>query len=516
MFKSVGQFFSDIGVPGAVVTSVVLPLLAVALIVAMRLAALRLIARRVRRPKDLNRWRRITMFVAFVVAGVAFQGIWMSSVAQVSEWIAELTGFNEQAVRHWLETGLSVIFSTAALALAIVVARAAYRALLVRLRAWALKAHAIRFQRLELITPARLRLMVGAVLRIVYFGLIAAVVLLYTLFVLSVYPATARIGGSLLGFIGRVALGMAEQIVAYLPNVVYLLVIWATAYYAIKGTRFFLAAVGKRDITLPGFDPDWADPTYKLARVGIILFTMVVSYPYLPGSQSEVFKGFSVFVGAMLTLGSTAVIGNVISGVVLTYTGSFRVGDRVCMGQTTGDVLEKTLFVTRLRTVENEIVSIPNGVVLAGPVINYNRMAKRAGVILTVRVGIGYDVPWRQVHDLLENAAKATNNIATYPPPTVWELSLDDYAVTYQLRAATDQPARLGAIRASLHRSVLDAFNKAGVEIMTPSIHSVRDGAATAIPSEYNPPQPGATRLRIDLDRVRHERSRHAESGETY
>jgi len=147
-------------------------------------------------------------------------------------------------------------------------------------------------------------------------------------------------------------------------------------------------------------------------------------------------------------------------------------------------------------------VSIPNGVVLFDSVLNYNRVANREGLIVTVRIGIGYDVPWRRVHELLRDAAQKTHAIVPAPSPTVWELSLDDYAVTYELRAVTDELTRLGAIRAELHRSVLDAFNQAGVEIMTPSVYSLRDGSATAIPAEYDPPVGTPARLRIELELI--------------
>ena len=355
---------------------------------------------------------------------------------------------------------------------------------------------------MEVVKAARLRLLIGNVLRVVYFLLLAGAALLYSSFVLSVNPATARFGGTVLASMGDVALGAIRAIIAYLPNLVYLFIIWTIAYYGVKAARFFRDAIANQEISLPKFEPDWADPTYKLIRVAIGLFGVVVSYPYLPGAQSEVFRGFSVFLGALLTLGSTSVVGNVISGIVLTYTGSFNVGDRVRIGSTTGDVLEKTLFVTRLRTVANEIVSIPNGVVLSGSVLNCNRVANREGLIVTVRIGIGYDVPWGRVHELLRDAAQKTHAIVPAPSPTVCELSLDDYAVTYELRAVTDELTRLGAIRAELHRSVLDAFNQAGVEIMTPSVYSLRDGSATAIPAVYDPPVGTPARLRIELERI--------------
>jgi small-conductance mechanosensitive channel len=200
-----------------------------------------------------------------------------------------------------------------------------------------------------------------------------------------------------------------------------------------------------------------------------------------------VFKGFSVFVGALVTFGSTAVVGNVISGIVLTYTRSFRIGDRVRIGETTGDVLEKTLFVTRLRTIKNEVVTVPNGVVLAGRILNYSAVAEEKGLILSITVGIGYEVPWRQVHELLLGAARKTGLVLDHPEPFVWQKSLDDYAVAYELNAYTKSPHQVGTIYSELRQHVLDAFNEAGIEIMTPSVSALRDANEPAIPAEFHP-----------------------------
>jgi small-conductance mechanosensitive channel len=485
--------------PAALVEALVLPLLAVLLLWALRRLFLWLIAKRYRRPQELRRWRRITIYVVLVAAWLTFRGIWVGSLEQISIVVASMTQLDAAVTLDWLTTSLSIFFSTVALVLAVAVTRTLYHSSMVRVRAWTRRAPSFRIQRLELLTRERFRGALVAALRFLYYALLTSAAVMYILFVLNAYPSTAQFSGALLSAFATAAIQVGRAIINYLPNLVYLIIIFIAARYALKLLKMIMAAVGRRDVTLPNFDPEWAEPTYKLARVILILFTIMVSYSYLPGAQSEFFQGFSIFVGALVTLGSTAVIGNVISGVVLTYTGSFRVGDRVRIGTTTGDVIEKTLFVTRMRTIENEIVSIPNGVVLTGSVINYERLAKDAGLILTVRAGIGYDVPWKKVHELMLGAAEKTSGIVPFPRPHVWQISLDDFAVTYELRATTNRPAAMAKVKSDLNRHILDAFNEAGVEIMTPSVRSVRDGSATAIPAEYNPPPGPIAKLRVDL-----------------
>ena len=461
-----------------------------------------MLRRRVRDPKAMRAYERGTIYLALVLAGLVFRTIWLNGAGRIAQFIARLTGLDADQTQAILISGLRMLFGTAAAVLLVLVVRGLRRAATVRLRAWSMKAPDIRVQRLVVFTPERIRRVLQTIVKGLYYVAATVTAVVYVMFVLSVFPATAEFGALALGYVGTVLYQVGGEIVNYLPNLVYLTIIVILIRYGLKALRFFLEAVGREELRLPGFDSDWADPTYKLLRVVAVLFGVVISYPYLPGAQSEVFRGFSVFIGALVTFGSTTVIGNVISGVVLTYTGSFRVGDRVSIGSTLGDVVEKTLFVTRIRTIANEVVSIPNGVVMTGSVINYSRFSHNYGLVLTVRAGIGYDVDWRRVHELLLEAAKKTSGVTDRPPPTVWQISLDDYAVTYELRAATNRPTVAGRIRSDLNRNVLDGFHKAGVEIMTPAVRSHRDGTAIAIPEEYEPPVGTIPRIKLDLERT--------------
>ena len=240
-------------------------------------------------------------------------------------------------------------------------------------------------------------------------------------------------------------------------------------------------------MTIPGFYPDWANPTYQIARVLILAFMLIVIFPYMPGSDSQIFKGVSVFLGVLFTFGSAGALSNVVAGLVLTYMRAFILGDRVKIGDVTGDIVGKTLLVTRIRTIQNEIVSIPNSTVLNSHTLNYSSDAPEKGLIVYTTVTIGYDVPWRQVHQLLIDAALNTEMIDIEPVPYVLQTSLDDNYVSYRLNAYTKQPNKQAVIYSGLHQNIQDEFNKAGVEIMSPHYRAIRDGNTATIPPEYLP-----------------------------
>jgi small-conductance mechanosensitive channel len=208
-------------------------------------------------------------------------------------------------------------------------------------------------------------------------------------------------------------------------------------------------------------------------------------FPYLPGAGSDAFKGVSLFVGVLFSLGSSGAVGNIVAGVVLTYTNAFRVGDRVQIGETVGDVVERTMLVTRVRTIKNVDITIPNGTVLASQVINFTTQAADRGLILHSTVTIGYDVPWRQVHELLIAAAGATENVLAEPAPFVLQTSLDDFYVSYQINAYTELPAVMAQTYSLLHQNIQDRFNEAGVEIMSPHYGALRDGNQATIPADH-------------------------------
>ena len=280
---------------------------------------------------------------------------------------------------------------------------------------------------------------------------------------------------------------VAHAIIGFIPNLFFIAVIVIITRYILKFTKTFFKEIKTGHIAFPGFHADWAEPTSKLLRAFIIIFAVVIASPYMPGFGSPAFQGISIFLGVLLSLGSTAAIANIIAGAVLTYMRPFKVGDRVKIADAMGDVIEKTLLVTRVRTVKNVEITIPNAMVLGSHMINFSSLAEEQGLIIHTAITIGYDAPWRQVHDLLISAARATQHILEDPAPFVLQTSLNDYYVAYELNAYTAHAKELLQIRSELHKNIQDTFNEAGVEIMSPAYTAVRDGNQTAIPEDYLP-----------------------------
>jgi small-conductance mechanosensitive channel len=283
-------------------------------------------------------------------------------------------------------------------------------------------------------------------------------------------------------------LGQAGRgFIAYLPDLFAIAVIVVVVRYLLKFIHLFFVGIERGAITLPGFYRDWGEPTYKIVRFLVIVFAAVMLYPYLPGSDTDAFKGISIFLGVLVSFGSSSAIANIIAGVVMTYMRPFQLGDRVKIADTVGDVVRKTLLVTRVRTIKNVDVTIPNATVLASHIINYNSSAKERGLILHTGVSIGYGAPWRRVHELLIAAAEATNGVLKNPKPFVFQTLLQDFYVGYELNAYTERPNEMARIYSDLHENIQDQFNEAGVEIMSPHYTALREGNRMAIPDENLP-----------------------------
>ena len=224
-------------------------------------------------------------------------------------------------------------------------------------------------------------------------------------------------------------------------------------------------------------------------RFLIWAFTIILIYPYLPGSDSRVFQGVSVFIGLLVSLTSASILGNLVAGFALTFTRAFQVGDRIRVGDNVGDVVEKTMAVTKIRTIKNEIITIPNSKIQSSEVINYSALAAESGLIIHTTVTIGYDAPWKQVHQLLIDAAKATDLLMISPEPFVLQTSLDDFYVSYQINAYTRNASKMAVILSDLHKNIQESFNNSGVEIMSPHYRALRDGNRIAIPDDHIPDQ---------------------------
>lgn len=301
----------------------------------------------------------------------------------------------------------------------------------------------------------------------------------------AIFPQTENLAMRTLSYMLEPVKMIARSVAEYIPNLFIILVIYYCIKYIIKGLQYIVGEIESERLKITGFYPDWAQPTFNIIRFLLYAFMIAMIYPYLPGSNSGVFQGISVFVGLIISLGSSTVIGNIIAGLVITYMRPFKVGDRIQLNDTTGNVIEKTPFVTRIRTPKNEIVTIPNSFIMSSHTTNYSASARQYGLIIHSTVTIGYDAPWRQVHQLLIDAALATPGVWPDPKPFVLETELSDYYPCYQINAYIRDADKLALIYSDLHQQIQDRFNEAGVEIMSPHYHAHRDGNASTIPAGY-------------------------------
>jgi small-conductance mechanosensitive channel len=299
--------------------------------------------------------------------------------------------------------------------------------------------------------------------------IVLAVVLLYLNFVLQQFPWTRYLGLRLLDMIIDPLNIMGKNILESIPNIAFLIILTLVIRYILKAIRLFFASVELGTVKLASFDPEWAWPTFRLIRLLMIAFAVVIAFPYIPGSDSGAFKGVSLFLGVIFSIGSTSVISNMIAGYSLIYRRAFRIGDRVKIDEHLGDVTQSRLLVTHLLTPKNEEVIIPNSVILNGSVINYSTLAREGKLILYATVGIGYETPWRQVEAMLLQAAEHTAGLLKEPKPFVLQKALGDFCVTYEVNVYCDNAHGMGGLYTSLYQNILDVFNEYGIQIMTPA-----------------------------------------------
>jgi small-conductance mechanosensitive channel len=324
----------------------------------------------------------------------------------------------------------------------------------------------------------------------------AAALLLWSLFatrILNLFPDAQPAARELRLIVVGPLVVIGKAVIDYLPNAVQIVIILVIARYTLKVIHLFFHALDAEIIVLPDFYPEWAEPTYKIVRLLVFVFIPFLIVPLLPGANSQFFDKITFFIGLLVSLGSTSAIKNMTAGIVLTYTRAFQIGDHVRIGDVSGDVSEKSLFVTRVKTIKNEQIAMPNGAVLDSNIVNFSALAAEKGLILHTSVTIGYDVHWRQVQELLIDSALATPHILHDPMPFVLQTSLDDYYVAHEINAYTDQPNQIAGTLSVLHQHILDTFHAAGVEIMSPSYSALRDGSDIAIPQETQRSQVGGS-----------------------
>jgi small-conductance mechanosensitive channel len=345
------------------------------------------------------------------------------------------------------------------------------------------------FQNFEIISSQTIGIFSLRVLQFIRTLIILTILYFYLTFVLRLFPWTRKFGDGFLQYFFSALEVISQEIAKYLPNIFIILLIIFITHYLLRAIKPFFTALSRGTLVIHGFYPDWANPTYNLLSLLIIALAIVIAFPYLPGFNSPAFQGVSVFLGVLFSLGSTSAIANVVGGIILIYTRSFQLGDKISIGDVIGDVIEKGLLVTRIRTPANRIITIPNSSLLNTNVINFSVSEREfeQPLILQTTVTLGYDLPWRKVHETLKEAALATKFIVSEPAPFVLQTSLDDFYVSYQLNAYTDHPSKMVYIYSELHQNIQDKCNEVGIEIMSPHYKALRDGNHSTIPENYLP-----------------------------
>jgi small-conductance mechanosensitive channel len=339
----------------------------------------------------------------------------------------------------------------------------------------------LRIQKQEILSAAEVAAILNRTFQVISWVLRIFIIISFLNTVLGLFHWTRDLAKMSTGLIRSAVSGIWQGFVDYIPDLITTLVIIFFAYLLLRLFRLIFMGVQRRRIKIPGFYPEWAKTSFALLRLLIIAMTLVVVFPYLPGSDSPAFQGVTIFIGVLFSLGSTTAVANVVAGIVITFTRAFRTGDQVRISDSEGKVIERTAFVTRILTPKNIEISIPNAAIMSGKVINFSTQAKKAGITLHTGITIGYDVPWPKVQELLLSAATATEHIEEEPKPYVLQTALDDNYVAYELNASTRRADIRSIIYSDLHANILDAFHMAGVEITSPHYRAIRDGNEPAM-----------------------------------
>lgn len=316
--------------------------------------------------------------------------------------------------------------------------------------------------------------------------IIVLLILYFCLFsFFGLFPETEWISEKLISYILS-PLGVAfDAVKNFIPNLFYILVIFYLFKFLVRAIKVVAEKISDGSMVFNGFYSDWAMPTFHIVRIILYVFMFILIFPHLPGAESKAFQGVSVFLGILFSLGSTSIIANIVSGIVITYMRPFKVGDRIRMGEFLGNVIEKTPLVTRIKTPKNEIITIPNGTIMSAQTINYTSSASEYGLILYTTITVNYDIPWRRVHELLIEAGLATPNVLTDPKPFVLQIALDDFYVEYQINIYTKMANEMSGIYSKLNENIQDIFIREGIELLSPHYRAQRDGSDIMIPKEF-------------------------------
>ncbi|MDE6258038.1 MAG: mechanosensitive ion channel family protein, partial [Muribaculaceae bacterium] len=338
------------------------------------------------------------------------------------------------------------------------------------------KMRAVVVKDYELLNTDRLCRVLMFVSNILRYFILLTVLVITVPILFSIFPQTEGLAMKLFHYIIDPVKMVVKSVIEYIPNLFIIIVIWYCVRYLVKMFRYLSREIESEKLKISGFYPEWAQPTFNIVRFLLYAFMIAMIYPYLPGAKSGVFQGISVFVGLIVSLGSSTVISNFIAGFVITYMRPFKPGDFIKVKDTIGTVVEKTPFITRMKTIKNEIVTIPNSFIMSGDTVNYSASARKYGLIIHTVMTMGYDVPWRRVHELLIKSALQTEGVLEDPKPFVLELDLNDNYMCYQINAYIKNADEMPEIMSDLLQHIQDNFHDAEIDLVAPHFFSKREG----------------------------------------
>lgn len=347
----------------------------------------------------------------------------------------------------------------------------------------------LRIQNLQIFSVDQEANLLLGLVKLIYWGIVGTILFIYLSLLTRYLPQTKTWGDTIFEYLNSLLSNIAKAIIAYLPNLFSILTTIIVTFYIIRFFKLIFNAIDSGTLSIPGFYPDWARPTERLLVILISAFSLVIIFPLLPGADSPAFRGISIFVGALFTLGGASAIANLVGGFIIIYTRAFQTGDRVQIADVKGDILEKTILSTRIRTTKNEIITIPNASLITSNIKNFTTALRdiEQPLILHTKITLGYDVPWRRVHQVLIEAARSSPSILEDPAPFVLQTALGDFSVSYELNAYTNKPSIMPQIYSQLHQNIQDKCNEAGIEILSPQYSALRDGNRNTIPEDYLP-----------------------------
>jgi len=311
-------------------------------------------------------------------------------------------------------------------------------------------------------------------INIIRWGLIILIAFIMLPIVFSVFPFTQSWASNLIGLFTKPLKKAALAIWDYIPNLITVFVILFVMRYTVRIVKYIFSEIDKGKLEIGEFRREFAMPTFTIVRFLLQAFTLVLIFPYLPGSNSDIFKGISVFIGILFSLGSSSAISNIIAGLVITYMRPFRIGDRITIADKTGVVIEKSPLVTRLRTIKNEEITIPNSSVLSGNTINYSTFSED-GICFQVELTVGYDEPWQRIHELLLCIPSRVERVNISPAPFVLQKKLDDFYVLYELNVYISRSKEIDLARSEIYQLILNDFQNAGIDMNSPHLFAKAD-----------------------------------------